>query len=203
MVELASRRSGGRVRLKQWLQGPPVNRKVEARKIVYNRKNDRLEEGEGREELPWRPDAFFTLLVADAESDELELGFAYEYQQTTGTALECLLRKYRGHYQFVTQDKPLEHFGVQRVRAVLTESPDKEKADSLRKLIRDPIVSRNPSPLFLFTISEFFTRLDTIQTDEEGKVREVPRFLHKPETVLERIWASPLKNTTMVSLLDH
>ncbi len=123
---------------------------------------------------------------------------------TTETALERLLRKYRSHYQYVMQHKPLEHFGVKRLRAVLTESPDTKRADFLRKLIRDPIVSRNPSPLFLFTSSQFFTRVDTIQTGEqEGEVREVPRCLHKPETVLDRIWASPLKNATLVSLLDH
>ncbi len=202
MVELACQRSDGRISLKQWLQGKPVNRKVEARKIIYNRRDDRWEEGEGREDLPWRPDAFFTLLLADPEGEDLELGFAYEYQQTTGTALERLLRKYRSHFQFVTQDKPLEHFGVKRLRAVLTESPDRKRADFLRKLIRDPIVSRNPSALFLFTSSEFFTSFDTIQTGE-GEVQQGPRFLHKPETVLDRIWASPLKNATLVSLLDH
>ncbi len=65
-------------------------------------------------------------------------------------------------------------------------------------------MSKNPSPLFLFTSSEFFTRLDTIQIGEqEDQVREVPRFLHKPETVLEGIWASPVKNTTLVNLVDH
>ena len=102
------------------------------------------------------------------------------------------------------QNKPLEHFGVKRLRAVLTESPDIKRADYLRKLIRDPIVSKNPSPLFLFTSSEFFTSVDTIQTGEqEGEVQQVPRFLHKPETVLERIWASPVKNTTLVNLVDH
>jgi len=204
MVELACRRSDGRIRLKQWLQGKPAHRSVEARKIIYNRRDDRWEEGEGREVLPWRPDAFFTLLLADPAGEELELGFAYEYQQTTGTALERLLRKYRSHFQFVIQNKPLEHFGVKRLRAVLTESPDRKRADYLRKLIRDPIVSKNPSPLFLFTSSEFFTSVDTIQTGEqEGEVQQVPRFLHKPETVLERIWASPVKNTTLVNLVDH
>ncbi len=65
---------------------------------LYNRRDDRWEEGEGREVLPWRPDAFFTLLLDDPAGEELELGFAYEYQQTTGTALERLLRKYRSHF---------------------------------------------------------------------------------------------------------
>ena len=204
MVELACHRSDGRIRLKQWLQGNPAHRTVEARKITYNRKDERWEEEEGREVLPWRPDAFFTLRFADPQSGELEFGFAYEYQQTTGTALDRLLRKYRAHFQYVIQDKPLEHFGVKRVRAVLTESPDTKRADYLRKLIRDPIVSKTPSPLFLFTSSEFFTSLDSIQIgEEEHEVQQVPRFLHKPETVLDRIWASPLNNTTLVSLLDH
>ena len=110
---------------------------------------------------------------------------------------------YRSHFEFVIQDKPLEHFGVKRLRAVLTESPDTKRADYLRNLIRDPIVSKNPSALFLFTSSEFFTRIDSIQIGEqEDEVQQVPRFLHKPETVLGRIWAGP-QNTTLVNLLDH
>ena len=204
MVDLASQRSDGRIKLQQWLQGKPAHRTVEARKIIYNRRAERWEEDEGREVLPWRPDAFFTLLLADPEGEAVELGFAYEYQHTTETALERLLRKYRSHYQYVMQHKPLEHFGVKRLRAVLTESPDTKRADFLRKLIRDPIVSKNPSPLFLFTTSQFFTRLDSIQIGEQkDQVREVPRFLHKPETVFDPIWASPLKNTSPVSFLDH
>ena len=108
-----------------------------------------------------------------------------------------------GRYPYVLQNKPLEHFGVKRLRAVLTESPDRNRADYLRKLIRDPIVSKNPSPLFLFTSSEFFTSLDTIQSGEqENEVEQLPRFLHKPETVLCRIWASP-QNTSLVSLFDN
>ena len=88
-----------------------------------------------------------------------------------------LFHCYSEALHFVIQDKPLEHFGVKRLQAVLTESPDTKRADYPRKLIRDPIVSKNLSALFLFTSSEFFTSLDTIQIGEqEDEVQQVPRF---------------------------
>ena len=203
MLELACRKSGGATQLTSWRQGSRFHRKVQAPEILYNRRLDPpdWEEGEQLESLNWGPDALFTLAFAQSEGEEfLELGFAYERQRTTHMGLDKLLRKYRAHMQFVIQDKPMEHFGIKRLRAVLTETPDAEGANYLRKLTRRPVVSKKPGGLFLFTSSEFFTKLDEIQ---EGEVKkQVPRFWHKPETIFGTHWYTPLNNTP-ISFLDH
>ena len=58
MLELYCRDSGGRVRLKRWLQGSPAHRRVEAPRLLYNPKDRAWQLGEGTETLAWRPDAF-------------------------------------------------------------------------------------------------------------------------------------------------
>ena len=204
-VELACRASEGAVRLKAWLQGTQVNRYVEAPQMEYDRDGELWAEGFGKEDLPWRPDAFFVLGFRRPEPEpELQLGFAYEYQKTTETAHERLLRKYRAHFQFVIQDKPLQYFGVKRLRAVLTETPNVKQANFLRKLTRDPIVSKKPSPLFLFTSSEFFRKLAEIRDAEsDQELTDQPQgFWPKPESVLKPIWWNPASRDA-VSLLDH
>ena len=128
MIERYCQRSGGRVRLTRWLQGKPAHKNVEAPAVRYNRTDRDWELDYGSRRLPWQPDAFFVLSFHnEAGEEQLELGFPYEAQRTTETARIKLLDKYQAHYEFVRQKKHQEHFGISRIRAVLTEAPDKEK----------------------------------------------------------------------------
>ena len=220
-LELACQGSEGAVRLKAWLQGKKVNRYVEAPEMEYEPQrqvpsepgNDASEkelkpgwiEGLEKQRLPWRPDAFFLLGFRRPEAEpELDLGFAYEYQKTTETAHERLFRKYRAHFQFVVQDKPLQYFGVKRLRAVLTETPNIKQANFLRKLTQDPIVSKPPSPLFLFTSAEFFRKLAEIrdgQSDQQP-TDQAQGFWPTPASIFKPIWSNPVSKYA-VSLFDH
>ena len=80
------------------------------------------------------------LSFRNQSGEEVELGFPYEAQRTTQTERIDLLDKYRAHYEFVRQDKHQEHFGVRRIRAVLTEAPDYAQANFLRELSAHPVV---------------------------------------------------------------
>ena len=95
----------------------------------------------------------------EAGEEELEFACLYEAQRTTETEKIDLLNKYRALYQFVMQRRHQEQFGVSRIRAVLTEALDTVEANYLRDLSKHPVVLANrntPTPLLLFTSSEFF-----------------------------------------------
>ena len=130
-----------------------------------------------------------------------------EAQRTTTTERIDLLNKYRAHYEFVRQRKHEEHFGVARLRAVLTEAPDAEQADFLRRLTEHPVVlggrGCKPSPLFWFTSSEFFTKLLDIEEGQPTKrTHKIPRWLADPTTIARPIWFTPVDDEPQ-SLLHH
>ena len=53
-----------------------------------------------------------------------------------------------------------EHYGVNRIRAVLVQAPTTKRAELLRKLVGDPLVcGKAPSPLFWFTHVGYFDKL--------------------------------------------
>ena len=197
MVQRYCQQSGGRVKLKRWLQGPHKNVKVSAAR--YNRTDRDWELDDGSRWLPWKPDAFFVLSFHNAAGGEgLELGFPYEAQHTTETARIDLLDKYQAHYEFVRQKKHQEYFGISRIRAVLTEAPNKEKAEYLLQLTKHPVVlgNRNPSSLFWFTVSKFFTEVHDIEQGR-SKPAQLPRWLFRPETVAESIWVTPVDDAPL------
>ena len=146
------------------------------------------------------------LSFRNQSGEEVELGFPYEAQRTTQTERIDLLDKYRAHYEFVRQDKHQEHFGVRRIRAVLTEAPDYAQANFLRELSAHPVVlggRRNPSPLFWFTTSEFFTKLLDVEEGQQAKrTSKLARWLVDPTTIAQPIWFTPVDDEPQ-SLLHH
>lgn len=192
LLELACERSG-RVELTEFQQGPALWTKVEAPRIIY--RDGKWSESNEREQLPHRPDAFFTLTLGGNERRE-PLHFFYEADRHR-TDTNKFNRKLRAYFQLVVKqkDRLKEKYGLKRIRAVLTETIDDEWAERLRSSANHAVVSGSkPSPLFWFTTSRLFTQ----GTNNNGKL---PRYLEKPEIVFSRIWATPV-NDILHSLLD-
>ncbi len=102
-------------------------------------------------------------------------------------------RKFRSYFHYVVKRKlHREHYGVNRIRAVLVESIDSGWANHLRVNARHPLVSGSkPSPLFWFTTSELF------ESKVSGKEKELPLYLETPEVILRNIWATPEHGDTI------
>ena len=208
MVELHCQRSGGGVKLKRWLQGKEAHSKVRVPSVSYDQQErDWALDGLGSQTLPCQPDAVFVLAFYNAAGEEeLEFACLYEAQRTTDTERIDLLNKYRALYQFVMQRRHREEFGVSRIRAVLTEALGSDETNDLRELSKHPVVLANrntPTPLFLFTSSEFFEELSEIEEGQKKKrVRKIPRWLLEPGMLLNRpIWFSAVDDTAL-SLLS-
>ena len=190
MLELACAESNGRIELTDFQQGPALWNKVEVPKLVC--RNGEWQESDQTEQLPHRPDAFFTLRIA-SENSSMEKHFLYEADRHRTNA-QKYNRKLRAHFHFVVKQKLYKTiYGIDRVRAVLTETVDDEWAEYLRSAADHPVVSGSkPSPLFWFTTSRLFT-----QADETKK----PTYLTKPEIIFKSIWATPVDDT-LHSLID-
>lgn len=201
MLELACQASNGKVALIDFQQGSKLWNSIEAPKVVHDRATDTLCELAQNETLPHRPDAFFTLRFTEQPANKQDAHFFYEADRKH-TSTPKFNRKLRAHFHYIVkQKKHWEHYGVERIRAVLIETTDGHWAETLRSAAQHPLVSgAKPSPLFWFTTSTLFTR-QALQTDGIGK-RATPLFLSKPEIVFERIWATPVDNT-LYSLLDQ
>src|SRR5207253_7121293 len=155
---------------------------------------------EETEQLPHRPDAFFTLRFRKNE-DRDPLHFFYEADRHR-TDTNKYNKKLRAHFHFAVKQKERlkEAYGLNRIRAVLTETIDDQWAERLRSAANHITVSGpKPSPLFWFTTSRLFTEEAEDPQDHTGRLR--PAYLRLPEMIFQRIWASPVNNT-LHSLLD-
>ena len=190
MLELACAQSGGRIALAQFQQGPSLWNKVAVPKLSY--RNRIWSESSETELLPHRPDAFFVLTFPNDGGKE-PLCFFYEADRHRTNA-QKYNRKLRAHFHFVVKQKLYKDiYGIDRVRAVLTETLDDEWAEYLRSAANHPVVSGSkPSALFWFTTSRLFTQADEVKK---------PTYLAKPEIVFGSIWATPVDDT-LHSLLD-
>ena len=97
-----------------------------------------------------------------------------------------MLKKFRGYYYFIKkQQKHREAFGVHPIRAVLVETTDEARGKKLMELVGHPLVAgpAKRAGLFWFSISPLFT--------DPTADSPIPRYLDKPEAVLEPIWALP------------
>lgn len=189
MLELACSRSEGKVQLTDFRQGPSLWQKVEVPKLAYRDGVWRILEE--IEELPHRPDAFFTLRFPN-NSDREAVHFFYEADRHRTNAHKYN-KKLRAHFHFIVKQKRhQEIYGIDRVRAVLTETVDDEWAEHLRQAASHIAVSGSkPSPLFWFTTSRLF----------KGNGSQ-PTYLGRPDIVFARIWASPVDDT-LHSLIDQ
>lgn len=198
MLDLACRQSDGRVELSDFQQGPSLWHKVEVPKLAY--RNGSWQELDQTEQIPHRPDAFFTLSFPNDDGRE-PLHFFYEADRHR-TNRKRYNKKLRAYFHFVVKQKQQlqEVYGLNRIRAVLTETVDDEWAEGLRQAANDGTVSGpKPSPLFWFTTSRLFTH-EIIQDD--GRSKGIPTYLHRPDIVLKQVWASPVDDT-LHSLLDQ
>jgi hypothetical protein len=189
MLELACSHSNGRIELADFQQGPVLWNKVEVPKIAY--RDGKWQESDETEYIPHRPDALFTLSFP-IEPSKSPVHFFYEADRHRTNANKYN-KKLRGHFHFIVKQKLHQGaYGIDRLKAVITETVDDEWAEYLRDAARVPIVSGKPSPLFWFTTSRLFTDLT-----EDGK----PTYLTRPETIFDRIWATPVDDT-LHSLID-
>ena len=193
VLEIACTRLDGRVELTNFQQGPALWSKVDVPKIFYRERTWR--ETEETEQLPHRPDAFFTLSLPTDHSEPLHFFYEADRHRTDTNKYN---KKLRAHFHFAVKQKERlkESYGINRIRAVLTETIDDEWAERLRSAANHVIVSGSkPSPLFWFTTSRLFTESRSIGNGSQ------PTYLEKPEIVFDRIWATPVDNT-LHSLID-
>lgn len=204
MLEMACRKSKGKVELLGFYQGSNLWNTVDVAKLSYD-KDGNVRETEETETLPHRPDAFFALHFPDRAGEDKTQYFFYEADRKN-TSIKKFNRKLRAHFHYVVkQKKHGEHYGIKRVRAVLVESIEAHWTNQLRCHARHPIVSgAKPSSFFWFTTSDLlFEEKMTVRI--KGKEKEIPTFLEKPELVFEKIWATPLdddEQPNFQSLID-
>jgi hypothetical protein len=195
MLELACNESAGRVELADFQQGPSLWNKVEVPRLSY--KDGQWRDLDQTEQLPHRPDAFFTLNFPNGQRRE-PLHFFYEADRHR-TNTHKYNKKLRAHFHFVVkQKKHQEVYGIKRVRAVLTETIDDEWAEALRQAANHVTVSgAKPSPLFWFTTSRLFIE----EAPVPEKARTLPTYLQHPDILFRKIWVSPVDDA-FHSLLD-
>lgn len=203
MLEKACRKSAVKVTLLGFYQGSQLWNDVEVSKVFYN-KDKRLIESDDNEILPHRPDAFFGLHFPDRAGPDKSQYFFYEADRRT-TSIKKMQNKLRAHFHYIVrQKKHVDDYEVKRIRAVLVESINDHWTNNLRIGARHPIVSGNkPSPQFWFTTSDVVFE-QPIKTRIKGVEKEIPWYLDKPETVFDKIWATPLHNEqpAFLSLID-
>lgn len=196
MLELACAASDGSIQLTNFEQGPRLWAKVEVPKLAF--RNSTWIEMDETEQLPHRPDAFFTLGFPTTDRDDLHFFYEADRHRTDTNKYN---KKLRAHFHFVVKQKLHRKFyDIQRVRAVLTETVDDDWAERLRQAAGHVTVSgTKPSPLFWFTTSRLF--VEEAMVEENGRARALPMHLRHPDIVIRKIWASPV-NDTLHSLVD-
>ena len=128
-----------------------------------------------------RPDA---LVILHHKPTGTRSGFFYEADNETEDTGD-IMNKMRAYYHLIVKTKQVEQvYGVRRIRAVLFETRSTHWASILRQVPKRPVVSNQPSSLFWFTASEFFTRL----LPEQGSGRIVPAYLANPTIIFDRRW---------------
>lgn len=182
--------------LENWRQGGELaGHKVELPKVTSIRnaggRGYTWQQHDETVHLPVEPDALFTLRFTGRPADEQLVHFCYEADRGTMVATD-MLKKMRAYYYFIKrQQKHKEAFGVHPIRAVLIETTDEGRGDKLMDLVGHPLVagSGKRAGLFWFTISPLFT--NSIPTAEGATTSSLPRYLDRPATILDSIWALP------------
>jgi hypothetical protein len=190
MLELACANSNGTVELTEFQQGPALYSKVEVPRIVF--RDGVWVELVETEQLPHRPDAFFSLAFPN-DRDQGPLHFFYEADRHR-TDTNKYNKKLRAYFHFAVKQKERLNavYGLNRIRAVLTETIDDKWAERLRSAANHVTVSgTRPTALFWFTTSSLFVEPHD----------KTPMYLAKPEIIFKKIWATPVDDT-LHSLTD-
>jgi hypothetical protein len=142
MLELACEGFNGSIQLSNFEQGPKLWNKVAVPKLAF--RNGAWVELDDTEQLPHRPDAFFTLSFPNSGHEDLHFFYETDRHRTETNKYN---KKLRGHFHFVVKQKlHRDYYDIQRVRAVLTETLDDEWAERLRQAAGHITVS-GTSPL--------------------------------------------------------
>ena len=198
MIEMACRKSAGKVTLETWAQGGQLaGRKAEVPRVRSDRQggNTFWRETNETERLPVEPDALFTLRFPNRPQEQQLAHFFYEADRGTMNSTD-MMKKLRAYYHFIKkQQAHRQSFGIHPIRAVLTETTNEARGKTLMALVNHPLVCGPDKRvgLFWFTISTLFTG------DHEHNERPQPQlplpkispYLSRPETILEPIWALP------------
>ena len=202
MLEMASRNSGGQVLLEGWhqgaeLRGPKVNvPEIRSRRIEGG--NDYVwEETNKTRRMPVEPDALFSLRFPARSAENQLSHFCYEADRGS-MPMADMRTKLRAYRHFIKQQLHVEAFGVHPIRAVLIETTEEPRARKLMDLAQEPVVMGNSkrSGLFWFAISPLFTSIT--KPSEYGK--DLAIYQHRPEIILDPLWALP--DLTMHGLSD-
>jgi Replication-relaxation len=198
MLEMACRKLAGNVELEQWIKGPELWNRVECPKVIKERDADQWREMKETEQLPHRPDLFFTLRFPKNPPERERSHFFYEADRGTENTTRFKV-KLRAHWHFIVKQnlhRTTAPYNVHSIRAVLTETSDSNWAHQLREAARHPVISPKPSPLFWFTTSELFFSRPAAPTEKRK-----PLYLDQPELVFRRLWASPVDDK-LLNLAD-
>jgi protein involved in plasmid replication-relaxation len=136
-LEVECQVSEGRSELENWMQGSSIWGEASA--------------ANGR--LPHRPDAFFTLKFPNAPDGQQRSNFFYEADRQTSN-LTRFRHKLEAYLQFLVQGKH-KQYGIQKLRAVLVHTLNKDWADQLKNTAAQ-LAANQPlaAHLFWFTSSE-------------------------------------------------
>lgn len=187
MLEIACAKSNGSIELVDFQQGPRLWKTVQVPKLGY--RNGQWVELDQFEDLPHRPDAFFTLSFPQTNNEDASFFYEADRHRTDRNKYN---KKLRAHFHFVVKQKRhKEEYGIDRVRAVLTETVDDQWAEGLRQAANHVTVSGSkPSPLFWFTTSRLFTEEEVVQVGSQR--RSIPAHLRHADMVLRKIWLTPV-----------
>ena len=189
--------SHGQVRLTDWRRGRGELRsyfhlpKVTSRGLGGERE---WREHEETERQPIEPDLFFELYYPRLPKGQQYGYFLYERERGSNNAVKYSLRCRRYFHWIAKQKKHADAYGVPQIHAVLTETETPSWREKLTEAARHPIVSREPSGLFLFTDSTLLT--------EPRTHPKVARFITEPTRIFEEIWYTPTGQKP-ISLLEQ
>jgi hypothetical protein len=198
MVEMACRKSAGKVTLESWAQGGQLaGRKAEVPRVRSNRQGGDTfwQQTNEIERLPVEPDALFTLRFPNRPQEQQLAHFFYEADRGTMNSTD-MMKKLRAYYHFIKkQQAHRQSFGVHPIRAVLTETTNEARAKNLMALVNHPLVCGpdKRAGLFWFTISTLFVG----EPENSGRPQpqlplpKISPYLSHPEVIFDSIWALP------------
>ncbi len=196
-VDWGCRNSKGRIEHTDWRRGKAELRtKVDLPGVISKSTPQGLQwrETEEIETQSLEPDFFFELHYPELPAEQQYGHFLYEAERGRNDAIKYA-RRLRAYFHFIAKQKKHQTiYNIDRIHGVLTETEDPDWRERLREAACSPVVSEQPSPLFLFTDSSLLT--------EPRTNPRLPRFVTEPTRIFQQIWYMPAGNEP-ISLLER